>query len=309
MLFGLFRDRRQVADVSVLIPVYNHEPWVGAAVESALRQTVRPREILCLDDGSSDGSVRAVEALARRHPEVRVRSRPNRGAHQTLNELAGEAAGSVLAILNSDDLFLPTRLERCLPALQQGGAAASASEVQSIGPDGRPVPNPWYDDAVAAWREGGDLDLALARANFLSSTSNLLIHKAIFHELGGFDELRYTHDLELFLRLLAAGRELRVVPERLLAYRLHPRNTISEAKREVWAEVAAVLACHAEAVRALRGEAACARVLAQARPSGAFELVAAALDELRRGPPGVRAGALLRRPGVREALANRPCPR
>src|SRR5262245_45607825 len=52
------------ADVSVVIPVYNHERFVAAALESVLSQTMRPREVICIDDGSTDRSVEAVEAAA-----------------------------------------------------------------------------------------------------------------------------------------------------------------------------------------------------------------------------------------------------
>ena len=83
------------ADISVVLPVYNHEPYVGAAIESLLAQTVTPREVICIDDGSTDGSASRVEALARRSPIIRFRSRPNQGAHRTLNE-AIEAAIAIV---------------------------------------------------------------------------------------------------------------------------------------------------------------------------------------------------------------------
>lgn len=95
---------RPAADVSVVIPLYNHARYVGAAIESVLDQTLRPREIVCIDDGSTDGSAAVVEAMARRRPFLRFRSRPNQGAHRTLNEAIQEAQGRYVAILNSDDI-------------------------------------------------------------------------------------------------------------------------------------------------------------------------------------------------------------
>jgi hypothetical protein len=90
------------ADVSVVIPVYNHDRFIGTAIDSVLSQTVQPREILCIDDGSTDRSVQTVEALAARHPNVRFWSRPNHGAARTINEGIREARGQYIAILNSE---------------------------------------------------------------------------------------------------------------------------------------------------------------------------------------------------------------
>src|SRR5262245_61069817 len=112
------------ADVSVVMPIYNHDRFVGAAIESVLSQTVRPREILCIDDGSTDCSAQVVQALAARHPSIRFWSRPNRGAHSTLNEGIGEARGRYVAILNSDDRYHPERLLRCMAALEADPAAS-----------------------------------------------------------------------------------------------------------------------------------------------------------------------------------------
>src|SRR5262245_58847860 len=112
------------ADISVLIPVYNHECFVGAAIDSVLTQTMRPREVICIDDCSTDRSGAAVEAVAARHPSVRYWSRPNQGAARTINEGIRAARGRYVAILNSDDLYQPARLRRCLEVLDSDPDAA-----------------------------------------------------------------------------------------------------------------------------------------------------------------------------------------
>jgi glycosyltransferase involved in cell wall biosynthesis len=248
MPLGLPRplDTRPRSDVSVVIPVYNHERYIGTALASALGQSVRPMEIVCIDDGSTDGSAEVVEALAREHAEIRFWSRPNRGAHHTLNEGIRASAGRYLAILNSDDLFHPGRLARCLAVLEtRPDVDVVATGITFVDGEGRSIENPWYEAARAFHREAGDLGLALVHANFLMTSSNVVARRAVFDEVGEFDNLRYAHDLDFFLNLVAKGKRVAVVPRPLMKYRFHGANTIAEAHANVrleWAAVAAVFA-------------------------------------------------------------------
>src|SRR5262245_40688849 len=150
------------ADVSVVIPVYNHDRFVGAAIESVLSQTVHPREIICIDDGSTDSSAQVVEAIAAGHPTVRFWSRSNQGAHRTINEGITAARSRYLAILNSDDLYHPERLRRCLAVLEEGpGVAAVATGISFIDDNDNAISYPWYEETHAFYEKIGDLGLAL----------------------------------------------------------------------------------------------------------------------------------------------------
>jgi glycosyltransferase involved in cell wall biosynthesis len=93
--------------VSVIIPAYNRARFVGEAVESALAQTFADREILVVDDGSTDGTR---EALARYGDRIRCVAKPNGGPASARNRGADEARGSLLAFLDSDDLWHPQKL-------------------------------------------------------------------------------------------------------------------------------------------------------------------------------------------------------
>jgi glycosyltransferase involved in cell wall biosynthesis len=255
--FGVARDAsdRPSADVSVVIPVYNHERFVGLAIDSVLSQTVRPREILCIDDGSTDSSARVVQAMAERHPTVRFWSRSNKGAHRTINEGIREARGRYLAILNSDDLYHPERLCRCLAVLEEDpGVTAVATGISFVDESDNAIRYPWYEETHAFYEEVGDLGLALVNGNFLMTTSNLVARRAVFDEIGGFDDLRYAHDLDFFLRFLAHGKRLTVLPEQLLTYRVHGSNTISEAPQDMGLETAVVVAFFARRLASWQGE-------------------------------------------------------
>ena len=98
--------------VSVIMPVYNHAGFVAAAISSVLQQTGVELELIVIDDASTDNSWESIAAFSdsRLH---RLRHEHNLGAHATLNEGLRQARGEWLAIINSDDLFHPARLQRC----------------------------------------------------------------------------------------------------------------------------------------------------------------------------------------------------
>src|SRR5581483_6264857 len=104
--------------VSVILPVYNGEKYLAAALDSVRAQTHRSFEIIVVDDGSTDGSA----AVAARYPEVKYAYQSNGGISAARNCGIRLAVGDVFALLDADDLWLPDKLERQLAALY--GAAA-----------------------------------------------------------------------------------------------------------------------------------------------------------------------------------------
>ncbi len=231
--------------ISVAVPLYNHERFVTDAIESIRDQGALVSEIIVIDDGSTDGSARVMQWLSGRDERIRFRSQTNQGAHATLNSALAESGGEFIAILNSDDVFAPGRLERLAAALDSDpGADLAASAVSFMDQRGRSVDNAWYDSARQFQRETGDLGTALVNGNFLVSTSNFVIRRAALQRLGRFAALRYAHDLDFALRVLATGRRIAIVEQPLLRYRVHPANTIAEDHRRVRAEWAVAAAAY-----------------------------------------------------------------
>ena len=99
--------------VSVIIPVYNGESYLSEAVESVYAQTIRPLEVIVIDDGSTDGSA----AVARSFEDVRFYRQPNRGAADARNRGTELAHGSFLAFLDADDVWTPQKLRIQMAAL------------------------------------------------------------------------------------------------------------------------------------------------------------------------------------------------
>ena len=177
--------------------------------------------------------------LAGGEPRIRFRARPNQGAHATINEGVAEAQGEFVAILNSDDLFLPGRLDALAARLDaEPQADLAASTIAFMNGRGAAMANPWYEEAMA-FRAGKDMAVALVNANFLMTTSNYLFRCSLPQQIGVFAALRYTHDLDFALRALALGHGITLVEQPLLRYRQHATNTISEDHRKVRVEWAA----------------------------------------------------------------------
>lgn len=99
--------------ITIAITCYNGEDTIQRAVESALNQTWRRREIVIVDDGSTDGSRTIVRKLERTHPELRVNAHEeNSGFPSALNTVLSEARGVFVAFFDDDDASVPTRVVR-----------------------------------------------------------------------------------------------------------------------------------------------------------------------------------------------------
>ena len=111
-------------NVSVVIPSYNHSRYITQAVESALEQTAPCFEIVIVEDGSTDESPKICHELQERYPLIRLFMQDNKGAHNAINRGISEAKGDVIAVLNSDDIFFPHKIERCLTILKDNPESA-----------------------------------------------------------------------------------------------------------------------------------------------------------------------------------------
>jgi GT2 family glycosyltransferase/glycosyltransferase involved in cell wall biosynthesis len=229
--------------ISVVVPLYNHERYIEQTLQSVLSQTLPVHEILVVDDGSSDASAGLVDRLRERHPQIALFSKENGGAHSAINVGIQRATGDLIAILNSDDVYHPGRLAVILRAFESAPELdAVVTGLDFIDGDGRAIRNSWYEDGIAFHRRTQDLALTLVNGNIFMTTSNLVARRSLFDEIGGFSALRYAHDLDFFLRLVARGKKIRVIDQPLLSYRQHPANTIKEGTLKVKAEWAVAVA-------------------------------------------------------------------
>ena len=225
--------------VSVIIPAYNHEKYIGASIESVLEQTFGDLELIIINDGSTDNTER--EILKYDDSRIIYLSQENRGAHNTINKGIDMAKGEYISILNSDDVYHPDRLALCLEYLKaHKDTWVMMTQVEGITGDGTSVTNQktpqivawldWYKDALKLY-ETRDFLLSAFAKNILVTTSNYFMTKAVFQKIGGFIALRYTHDWDMLLRL-AQFCEIHLMREILLQYRIHQSNTVLEDDSE-----------------------------------------------------------------------------
>lgn len=233
---------------SVLIPSYRHARFLPAAVASALRSSLVD-EILLVDDDSRDGSRELIGRLAAAWPE-RVRELPasgeeNRGAAARLDELVAAARCEWLAVLNSDDAFVPGRFDliRRHCTAETGllcGYLAISDECGRVIGTKRGVHEPEYawptDFDPVAYLDQGEVLPPLAHQNFVATTSNMVFRRSLHQRLGGFRDYRYAHDWDFALRGAALGA-CRVLPHYFTVYRSHGGNTIRESLDGIRAEV------------------------------------------------------------------------
>lgn len=204
-----------VPRVSVVLPVYNAEPYVAEAMESLLAQSLGDFELIAIDDGSTDGSPRILAGFAGRDRRVRVIARENRGLAATLNEGITLATAAYVAIMNADDIALPDRLAKeaaFLDAHPEVAAVGSQTRFLATAPIAAPATSlPQSPSAVRRFLE----------------TASPLAHPAVmFRRQAVLDVGLYrpqmvpAEDYDLWLRL-AERADLANRPDVLLHYRLH----------------------------------------------------------------------------------------
>jgi glycosyltransferase involved in cell wall biosynthesis len=229
--------------VSVVMPAYNHERYVVEALDSVLSQSHVNIEIIAVDDGSRDATAERLDDYASRcrSHALTIVHQPNAGAHEAINHGLALARGEVVAILNSDDRFVPLRLERLLAEMERRRAALAFSRVRYIDGDGLAVAatNPLVahtQRAVAEALSAPDPVFTLVHSNIAVSTGNLVFRRELLERTGGFCAMRVAHDWDF---LLAASFEtpLAFVDEPLYEYRLHGDNTVTLMRLENLVEV------------------------------------------------------------------------
>ena len=108
--------------VSVVVPVYNVEKYLARCLDSLIAQTERNLEIICVDDGSTDGSAAILADYAAKDPRIQVMTQPNAGQAVARNRGMDAATGEFLCFVDSDDAAHPRLVERLLSAINETGA-------------------------------------------------------------------------------------------------------------------------------------------------------------------------------------------
>lgn len=201
--------------VSIVLPVFNAESYLGEAVESLLAQSLADFELIAIDDGSTDGSGRILEGFAVRDSRVLLVSRENRGLTATLNEGVLRATAAYVAIMNADDVALPQRLEKQSQFLDNHPrVAAVGSQTLFLADCAIAAPTTRLPKSPAAIRA------FLKRACAFSHPSMMFRRQAVLNAGLYRHQIAPAEDYDLWLRL-SERHDLANLPDVLLQYRLH----------------------------------------------------------------------------------------
>lgn len=220
---------------SVLIPLYNHAPYIAECLDSVLAQEHENLELLLIDDGSSDDgfaiAMRWKEAHADRFARIEFERQVNAGITKTFDRLLRKSTGSAILVLASDDVLLPGSISSRLLLLQQPGVMAVFGDAIPIDGEskvtgtsamaelGRPCSRaamsdprtlPW--ELIFRWNVYGSV-LMCRREGLLNPDGSSVLNLEIFSE-----------DMQLYY-LLASRDALRFLNQPVVKYRVHGTNT------------------------------------------------------------------------------------
>ncbi len=207
--------------VTIVIPVYNSAATVSAAIDSALGQTFADREIIVVDDGSTDASA---AVLKRYSGQIRMVSQANAGLSAARNVGVRAGSGEYVAFLDADDLWMPTMLERAVAALDEAPECVLAYTALSlIDSDGMELKTSLLGDSIERPPSFDDL----FRRLWSIMPSAVVMRRRTFEAIGGFSEqfrsLGYE-DVYMWMRVRELGA-FAYVAEPLVKWRfsLFPR--------------------------------------------------------------------------------------
>jgi glycosyltransferase involved in cell wall biosynthesis len=205
-----------IPTVSVVMPVYNTEAYLADAIGSILAQTFTDWELICVDDGSNDGSLDVLRRYERADPRIRVISRPNTGVTRARNDGMALARGRYIAAMDSDDVALAERLRRQVDYMESHPECVGlGAAVRIVGPDLMPI----ADEIKPLDHETIDRE-TLAGWGMVIRQPVAIFRTEAVRAIGGYrEECFVNEDPDLYLRLAEIGR-LANLPDILLLYRL-----------------------------------------------------------------------------------------
>lgn len=212
--------------VSILIPAYNSQEWLGDTLRSAIAQTWPRKEIIVVDDGSKDQTALVARRFASK--EVSVITTKNQGAAAARNHALSLSQGDYIQWLDADDLLAPDKVERQIAALRESDGKRSLLSSAWAFFNYRPqrarfVPTSlWHDLSPVDW-----LSRKMAE-NLHMQTATWLTSRELAEAAGPWDtRLLSDDDGEYFCRVLLASDGTRFVPEARVFYRVTPSGRLS----------------------------------------------------------------------------------
>lgn len=218
--------------VSILVANYNYGRYIGEALDSALRQTYQRLEVVICDDGSTDNSMRTIETYASRDGRIRYARKTNGGHASALNKAFALCGGDVICLLDSDDLFVPEKVERVV-ALFRGVPEAGivVHRVIHVNEIRRPQGVwPLYGELPEGWR-GEELLETGGVLPYLPPTSGLSFRREVADRVFPLPVKPPVGNCpdQVLMRVAPMISTLAKLDEPLAEYRIHRANTYTKS--------------------------------------------------------------------------------
>lgn len=202
--------------VSVIMPVYNGEAYIGAAIESVLAQSYAPIKLIVVNDGSTDNTKKIVSSFEQ---EIIYLQKEHSGIGATLNLGVSQTRGDYIAFLDADDLWLENKLELQVRAFNNPQVEIVFAFVQQF-----------ISDELAREEKARIQCPKEPMPGYVKSA--MLTKKETFFKVGFFSEQYQMGDfIDWYLRAQALGLEAHLLPEVLVKRRLHTKNSTGQDDR------------------------------------------------------------------------------
>ena len=214
-----------IPEISVCIPAFNHQKYIGACIDSVLHQTLAPSEVVITDDCSTDGTVDVIRTYA--DPRIRLfRNKVNSGPSVAANNNLRHARGEYICLLASDDMFHPEKLARQADYLRRHPEVGLVfSSHRAVDEDGEPIEDSSFASAVVETDRPREAWLA----EFFHGVNNLsaptvMMRREVVERVGNCDpRLLQAQDFDLWIRA-ALHFDIHMLPEPLVEYRVRANH-------------------------------------------------------------------------------------
>ena len=208
--------------ISVIIPVYNAESYLGNSIDSIINQTYKKFELIIINDGSTDNSFEIVQSYKDKRI-ISLQNEKNIGNYSSRNKGIKLAKGKYIAIMDGDDIAYPNRLENQLKYLETN------NEVIALGTNFITIPDHTESDLFINSEE---IKLSLLKGFYSLLHPSLMIRANYLIKMGGYDEsYKYASDYDLICRLVLEGK-IENLSDRLMTYRNHSLQISNNNRRD-----------------------------------------------------------------------------
>ena len=209
--------------VSIIVPIYNAAPYLQETLDSIMASTYRPIEVIMVDDGSKDDSLKIARDICGIHPECRVLSQANSGVSAARNKAIRNANGAYILPVDADDKIADTFIEKAVEILEkEPNIRVVGCRCWMFGAENKEWKLPTFSHAL------------LARKNMIPATA--LYRKVDWEKCGGYcEEEIYREDWDFWLSMMELGGTFYKINEVLFYYRISTgsRRVLAKGRKKI----------------------------------------------------------------------------